>query len=125
MQVSRIRALRGPNLWTHHTAVEAVVSCSESKIAIGSIPGFEQRLRERFPQLPPLQPSGHNDIVSIAQVLELATLALQAEAGCPVTFSRTTPTVEAGVFQVVVRIFRGSGRQTGAGAGAGTVPRRR
>ncbi|HCY64016.1 MAG TPA: cyanophycin synthetase [Oxalobacteraceae bacterium] len=102
MQVSRIRALRGPNLWTHHTAIEAVVACSESKIAIGSIPGFEERLRARFPQLPPFQPAGHNAIVSIAQVLELATLALQAEAGCPVTFSRTTPTLEAGVFQVVV-----------------------
>ena len=49
MQVSRIRALRGPNLWSHHTAIEAVVACSESKIAIGSIPGFEARLRARFP----------------------------------------------------------------------------
>ncbi|RJG02866.1 cyanophycin synthetase [Noviherbaspirillum sedimenti] len=102
MQVSRIRALRGPNLWTHHTAIEAVVACSESKIAIGSIPGFEDRLRARFPQLPPLQPNGHNGIVSIAQVLELATLGLQAQAGCPVTFSRTTPTLDTGVFQVVV-----------------------
>lgn len=102
MQVSRIRALRGPNLWTHHTAMEAVVSCSESKIAINSIPGFEERLRARFPQLPPFQPAGRNSVVSIAQVLELATLALQAEAGCPVTFSRTTATVEPGVFQVVV-----------------------
>jgi cyanophycin synthetase len=25
MEVSRIRALRGPNLWTRHTAVEALV----------------------------------------------------------------------------------------------------
>ena len=102
MKVSRIRALRGPNLWSHHTAIEAVVSCSQSKIAIGSIPGFEARLRARFPGLDPLQPRGHDDIVSMAQVLELATLGLQAEAGCPVTFSRTTPTVEPGVFQMVV-----------------------
>ncbi len=102
MKVSRIRALRGPNLWSHHTAIEAVVACSESKIAIGSIPGFEARLRARFPALDPLQPSGHDDVVSMAQVLELATLGLQAEAGCPVTFSRTTPTLESGVFQMVV-----------------------
>ncbi|MEY4909186.1 MAG: cyanophycin synthetase protein, partial [Pseudomonadota bacterium] len=27
MDVSRIRALRGPNLWSRHTAVEAIVSC--------------------------------------------------------------------------------------------------
>lgn len=102
MQVSRIRALRGPNLWTTCTAIEAVVSCSASKIDIGSIPGFETRLRERFPALEPLQPRGHDDVISMAQVLEVATLCLQAQAGCPVSFSRTTPTVELGVFQVVV-----------------------
>ena len=28
MQVNRIRALRGPNLWTHHTAIQTVVECS-------------------------------------------------------------------------------------------------
>ena len=27
MEVSRMRALRGPNLWTRHTAVEAMVCC--------------------------------------------------------------------------------------------------
>ena len=27
MEVSRIRALRGPNLWSRHTAIEAVVTC--------------------------------------------------------------------------------------------------
>jgi cyanophycin synthetase len=34
-------------------------------------------------------------------VLELAALGLQAQAGCPVTFSRTSATVEPGVYQVV------------------------
>jgi cyanophycin synthetase len=29
MEVSRIRALRGPNLWSRHTAIEAIVSCEE------------------------------------------------------------------------------------------------
>ena len=31
-----------------------------------------------------------------------AALALQAQAGCPVTFSRSTATVERGIYQVVV-----------------------
>ena len=31
MEVTRIRALRGPNLWSRHTAIEAVVSCDESE----------------------------------------------------------------------------------------------
>ena len=102
MDVSRIRALRGPNLWSHHTAIEAVIQCAPHECAIADIQGFEARLRERFPCLAPLQPSGHKDAVSMAHVIELVALGLQAHAGCPVTFSRTTPTMEAGVFQVVV-----------------------
>jgi cyanophycin synthetase len=102
MEVSRIRALRGPNLWSRHTAIEAIISCSEQECSIGSIPGFEERLRARFPELGPLQSAGHEEAVPIARVLEIVTLTLQAQAGCPVAFSLTTPTVESGVYQVVV-----------------------
>ncbi|MES2772037.1 MAG: cyanophycin synthetase [Pseudomonadota bacterium] len=102
MDVSRIRALRGPNLWSRHTAIEAIVSCTKNECAIGGIAGFEARLRERFPEIDLLQPAGHNEAVSMAHVLELATLGLQAQAGCPITFSRTAPTLEPGIFQVVV-----------------------
>jgi cyanophycin synthetase len=102
MDVTRIRALRGPNLWSHHTAIEAVIHCTPDECAINALSGFEARLRERFPCLAPLQPSGHREAVSLAHVVELVTLGLQAHAGCPVTFSRTTQTTEAGTFQVVV-----------------------
>lgn len=102
MEVSRVRALRGPNLWSHHTSVEAIVACTAEEESIGLLPGFETRLRARFPQVGELQPYGHDDTVSLAQVLEHVALALQAEAGCPVTFSRTTATVERGIYQVVV-----------------------
>ena len=102
MEVSRVRALRGPNLWTQHSAIEAIVQCCVSECDIARVVGFEARLRALFPALDPLQPNGHNDPISMAHVLELTTLGLQAQAGCPVTFSRTTPTLEAGVFQVVV-----------------------
>ena len=64
--------------------------------------GFEARLRARFPEISPLQPTGHDDSIPMAHVLELAALDLQAQAGCPVTFSCTTPTVEPRVYQVVV-----------------------
>ena len=47
MEVSRIRALRGPNLWSRHTAIEAIVALSEVERAISNIPEFEARLRER------------------------------------------------------------------------------
>jgi cyanophycin synthetase len=102
MDVSRLRALRGPNLWSHHTAIEAVVTCTPAECAINTRNGFEARLRERFPAIGPLQPTGHDDTVPLAHVLELAALGLQAQAGCPVTFSRTTATLEPGVYQVVV-----------------------
>jgi cyanophycin synthetase len=102
MEVSRVRALRGPNLWSHHTSVEAIVSCSPEEESIGALAGFEARLRALFPQIWPLQPTGHDDTIPLAQVLEVAALTLQAQAGCPVTFSRSTATVERGVYQVVV-----------------------
>lgn len=102
MKLSRIRALRGPNLWTHHTAIEVVVTCSPKLCSITDLPGFESRLRSRFPAIAPLQSVGQTDPVCLAHVLGLAALGLQAQAGCPVTFRRTTPTLEAGVFQVIV-----------------------
>src|SRR5512142_443718 len=102
MEVSRTRALRGPNLWSRHTAIEAIVSCTEAERNIGELNGFEERLRARFPAIGLLQPAGHAEAVAMAHVLEFAALGLQAQSGCPVTFSRTAATLEPGVFQVVV-----------------------
>lgn len=102
MEVSRIRVLRGPNLWSRHTAIEAIMSCTVPECAIESMAGFEARLRARFPHIGFLQPAGNIKAVSMAHALEAAALALQAQAGCPVTFSRTVPTVESGVYQVIV-----------------------
>lgn len=103
MEVSRVRALRGPNLWSRHTAIEAVVSCSDEECKIDSIDGFEARLRERFPEIGVLQLMGHTGAVSMAHVLEVASLALQAQSGCPVTFSRTAVTQDSNVFQVIIQ----------------------
>ena len=100
MDISRIRALRGPNLWSRHTAIEAVVACEPQERSLTQMTGLEARLRALFPSLGPLRRQPEQ--ASLAHVLELATLALQAQAGCPVSFSRTTPTVEEGVYQVVI-----------------------
>jgi cyanophycin synthetase len=102
MEVSRIRALRGPNLWSRHTAIEAIVSCSGTECSIGEIPDFETRLRARFPEIGFLQPAGHQEGISMAHVLEVAALSLQKQAGCLVTFSCTVQTLESGVHQVVI-----------------------
>ena len=102
MEVSRIRALRGPNLWSRHTAIEAIVTCAENERDINLLPGFETRLRERFPEIDLLQPAMSAAVVSLAHILEYAALGLQAQAGCPVTFSRTTQTIEVGTYQVAI-----------------------
>lgn len=102
MEVIRTRALRGPNLWTRSTAVEAIVSCAPAERDHQLLPGFEERLRARFPKIGVLQAQGTGQPLSLADVLETAALSLQALAGCPVTFSRTHATVEEGTYQVVV-----------------------
>lgn len=103
MEVSRIRALRGPNLWCRHTAIEAIVACSDKSLRLAELPGFEDRLRGRFPGIGPLRPDDEAGSPSMAHVLEVAALGLQAAAGCPVTFSHTAPTLEPGTYQVVVQ----------------------
>ena len=102
MEVSRIRALRGPNLWSRRTALEAIVACTLEECCIDSLSGFEPRLRALFPDIGILRETGHTGPLSLAHALEAATLALQAAAGCPVTFSRTSATLEPGTYQVVV-----------------------
>ncbi len=103
MEVSRIRALRGPNLWCRHTAIEAIVACSDQSHMLSDLPGFEDRLRARFPAVGPLHPDDDVGTPSLAHALEVVALRLQAAAGCPVTFSRTAPTVEPGTYQVIVQ----------------------
>ncbi len=102
MDVSRIRALRGPNLWSRHTAIEAIVACTGAECRIRELAGFETRLRALFPGIGALPASAAKEPLTLAHVLEAVTLALQTRAGCPVTFSRTQETVERGTFQVVV-----------------------
>ncbi|SAI11904.1 cyanophycin synthetase [Bordetella ansorpii] len=102
MEVSRIRALRGPNLWSRNTAIEAIVACSDTECSIDDTPDFDARLRARFPLIGLLRPEGHQGALSMAHVLQAVAVSLQAHAGCPVTFGRTQATIEPGVFQIAV-----------------------
>jgi cyanophycin synthetase len=97
MNILNTRALRGPNLWSLHTAIQVVVRCAGDELNLETLPGFEDRLRERFPQLGPLEPGS-----GMPAALELAALGMQAQAGCPVAFSRSVATIEDGIYQVVV-----------------------
>ena len=101
MEITRLRALRGPNLWSRHTAIEAIVACNPDESSVLE-PAAEERIRALFPGIGALRADGQTCPTSLAHVLELAALALQAQAGCPVTFSCTAATRDPGVFQVVV-----------------------
>lgn len=101
MEVSRIRALRGPNLWTRHTAIEAIVRCEVPSDLLRA--DVEQRLRHLFPALDTIENPRAGEPPCMAHALEKLTLGLQAEAGCPVSFSRTTATEEPGVYQMAVQ----------------------
>lgn len=100
MQVTRIRALRGPNLWSRHRAIETVVICEGDECTLAQQPAFEQRLRAL------LAPAGalpSTPLPTLAHALKAVTLTLQALAGCPVTFSRAMPTGKPGEFQIAVQ----------------------
>ncbi|MSQ57858.1 MAG: cyanophycin synthetase [Limnohabitans sp.] len=102
MEVTRIRALSGPNLWTRHTAIEAMVRCqTPEQLQLTS--AFESRLRHLFPGVGPLRTGAGKGHTTMAHAIESSTLHLQIEAGCTVTFSRTTATQEHGLYQVVVQ----------------------
>jgi cyanophycin synthetase len=102
MDITRIRPLRGPNLWSKHTAIEAVVVCTDAEQKLPPNNGFEKKLRRIFPQVPNLSPSTATAPLSLAVALEKVALGLQAQAGCTVSFSRCSPTQEFGVYQVIV-----------------------
>lgn len=90
---SRLRALREPNLWSRHTAIEAIVSCCPNECDVALLANFEANLRQTLPSLGQLATEGQT----------LPTFHLQATAGSPIRFSKTTQTVEIGVYQVVVQ----------------------
>lgn len=102
MNVSRIRALRGPNLWGQRTAIEAVVSCDSAKCSLDETPGFMARLNERLPGTALPQPAERHEAMTMAHVLEFVALNLQTRAGCPVSFSHTVSTAEIGTYRVIV-----------------------
>ena len=81
MDVSRIRTLRGPNLWSRHTCIEAIVACEPQELDLEALPGFEKRLRELFPAVGPLQPSNpQQERLSLAHVLEDVVTSMKTPA---------------------------------------------
>jgi cyanophycin synthetase len=109
MQINRIRALRGPNIWSRHTALEVTVELGPANVALAEIPGFEARLRALVPDMFSGAQWADADLTgatvegaTLAHALGRVAMALQRAARVPVSFSKTSATNEAGVWKVVV-----------------------
>jgi cyanophycin synthetase len=103
MEVSRVRALRGSNLWSRSTVLEAVVSLTDSELRILPDSILALRACEYFPDVCQMLTEGASGGVGLANVLERVALGIQVRGGCPVSFSRTAATIEAGTYQVIVQ----------------------
>ena len=102
MKVLRIRALRGPNLWSKHTSIEATIFCTDAENNINTVSGFETRLRKCFPELSRFRSSIGQGDTSIAHVLQQITFDLQKLTGCPITFSQTVLAPDPHTYRIVV-----------------------
>ncbi|MFN2637486.1 MAG: cyanophycin synthetase [Gemmatimonadaceae bacterium] len=112
LQVSRIRALRGPNYWR----LAPVIACdvqlgSLEQISSADIPGFYERLTAAIPTLAEhhctrQEPGGFLDRLRegthIPHILEHVALELQSLAGSDVGFGRVVPSGDADTWWVIV-----------------------
>ena len=113
MIIRKVLALRGPNIWSRHTVLEAWVDLGALKdTSSAQIPGFNDRLMAWLPSL-----VEHRCSVGerggffqrlrwgtyLAHILEHTTLELQTLCGTPVGYGRARETTEAGLFKVAIR----------------------
>jgi len=102
MEIIRQRALRGPNLWGRHTAIEVTLKCLDCDQEQAAVKKVIHGVRARFRDLAEFRLAEASVPASLPKMLAQTALALQSRAGCPVTFCRAAETVEPGVYQVVV-----------------------
>lgn len=109
----KVLALRGPNIWSRHTVLEAWVDLGALKdTSSAQIPGFNDRLMSWLPTM-----IEHRCSVGerggffqrlrwgtyLAHILEHTTLELQTLCGTPVGYGRARETSEEGLFKVAIR----------------------
>ncbi len=113
MVIERITFLRGPNIWTYYSALEALIDIGElEECPSDTVPGMYERLTAWLPSLiehrcSPGVRGGFLQRLKTGtwpcHVLEHVTLALQDLAGVPGHgFGRARETERRGVYKVVV-----------------------
>ncbi len=113
MIIRKVLALRGPNIWSRHTVLEAWVDLGALKdTSSAQFPGFNDRLMSWLPSM-----IEHRCSVGerggffqrlrwgtyLAHILEHTTLELQTLSGTPVGYGRARETSEQGLFKVAIR----------------------
>ncbi len=113
MQIQKILALRGPNIWSRHPVLEAWVDLGPLKDSSSKdFPGFNDRLMAWLPSM-----IEHRCSVGerggffqrlrwgtyLAHTLEHTTLELETLAGTPVGYGRARETSTEGVYKVAIR----------------------
>ncbi|MGE5155295.1 MAG: cyanophycin synthetase [Bdellovibrio bacteriovorus] len=118
LEIRRIWALLGPNIWAHFPVLELELDLGELRDrSSDEIPGFNQRLKSWLPSL-----IEHRCSVGerggffqrlergtyMAHILEHVTLELQTLAGTPVGFGRARETDLEGVYRVAIELVEES-----------------
>ena len=104
MNIERIRALRGPNLWSKNTSIEALVFCEENERLLDRFAAIENKVRSTIPGIGALRATGlEQSNLALAHILGKVALRLQVEAGSPVTFFHVADHMDSGYFRVVVQ----------------------
>jgi len=104
MNIERIRALRGPNLWSKNTSLEALVFCEEDERLYDRFASVEMRVRSALPGIGSLRATGfEQNNIALAHILSRAALRFQVEAGSQVTFAHVSDNITTGYFRVVVQ----------------------
>ncbi|AGA24988.1 cyanophycin synthetase family protein [Singulisphaera acidiphila] len=112
MEIRKVLALRGPNIWARFPVLEAWVDLKELKDSPSNqLPGFNERLMAWLPGMIEHRcslgrPGGFFERLREGtyqgHILEHVTLELQCLAGTPVGFGKARETAEAGVYKVVI-----------------------
>lgn len=113
MQIQKVLALRGPNIWSRNPVLEAWVDLGPLKDSSSKdFPGFNDRLMAWLPSM-----IEHRCSVGerggffqrlrwgtyLAHTLEHTTLELETLAGTPVGYGRARETSTEGVYKVAIR----------------------
>jgi cyanophycin synthetase len=112
MEIRKVLALRGPNIWANFPVLEAWVDIKEFEDAPSDmLPGFNERLMSWLPSMVEHRCSegvrgGFFERLRrgtwMAHILEHVTIELQSLAGNVVGYGRARGTTERGVYKVAV-----------------------